>query len=228
MYRLRYPNESTGKWRTIENGYDEEIFAELENKSSSEPSTIPATLVHSGLIYPSGRNPIPFFDALQKLSIENKITSNDLRVVLRASGTEDFYRTEIRRRNLESMVTLAPPLVYREALAEMLAASGLLLFQGSSFNNQIPAKAYEYLRTGRPILALTDPQGETAELLQRAGCSALIVPMNDACAIAAAIPEFLRTMVQSPKSPDVHRWSRAAGCAELGQILNEVTGGFIK
>ena len=47
---------------------------------------------------------------------------------------------------------------------------GLLLLQASNCNDQVPAKAYEYLRCHRPVLALTDPAGDTAELLRsRAG-----------------------------------------------------------
>ena len=34
----------------------------------------------------------------------------------------------------------------------MLAADGLLLMQAANRNSQILAKAYEYLRAGRPIL----------------------------------------------------------------------------
>ena len=54
------------------------------------------------------------------------------------------------------------------ALAEQLAADGLLLFQAANCNHQIPAKLYEYLRAGRPILALTDAAGNTAATLRGA------------------------------------------------------------
>jgi hypothetical protein len=41
------------------------------------------------------------------------------------------------------------------------------VFQGSSFNAQIPAKIYEYLRTGRPVFAVVDPSGDTAAVLHQ-------------------------------------------------------------
>ncbi len=67
--------------------------------------------------------------------------------------------------NIEDIVHPLPPLPYREALCDCAEAHALLLFQAASCNHQIPAKAYEYLRLGKPILALTHPSGDTAALL---------------------------------------------------------------
>jgi len=44
------------------------------------------------------------------------------------------------------------------ATAVRMAADALLVMQASNCNAQIPAKIYEYLRAGKPILALTDPE----------------------------------------------------------------------
>ena len=66
----------------------------------------------------------------------------------------------------------------------------LLLLQGPTCNHQIPAKAYEYLRVGRPILALTSHEGDTAALLQDAG-GASITDLMDEDALSRAIPTFL-------------------------------------
>jgi len=49
----------------------------------------------------------------------------------------------------------------------------LLLLQASNCNSQIPAKVYEYLRAGKPILALTDPEGDTATLLRNLGINTI-------------------------------------------------------
>src|SRR5690606_11187190 len=48
-----------------------------------------------------------------------------------------------------------------------LGADLLLVFQGTNFNTQIPAKIYEYLRAGRCIMALLDPSGDTAAQLRK-------------------------------------------------------------
>jgi hypothetical protein len=53
------------------------------------------------------------------------------------------------------------------ALAEMLMADGLILLQAANSNSQIPAKLYEYIRAGRPIIGLTDKHGDTASILNK-------------------------------------------------------------
>jgi hypothetical protein len=91
------------------------------------------------------------------------------------------------------MVRLLPALPYRQALEECARADGLLLMQGPSCNHQIPAKAYEYLRLRRPILALTSHEGDTAALLREAG-GATIVDLMDEAALQRAVPAFLAAL----------------------------------
>jgi hypothetical protein len=67
---------------------------------------------------------------------------------------------------VQEVVEIAPALPYTEALAEMMGADLLLLFQGTAFNAQIPAKVYEYMRARGQMLAITDPSGDTAALLR--------------------------------------------------------------
>ena len=64
---------------------------------------------------------------------------------------------------------MEPGVSFRNAVAEMLSADGLLIFQASNCNHQIPAKVYEYFRAKRPIFAMTDPKGDTASLLKSMG-----------------------------------------------------------
>ncbi len=88
------------------------------------------------------------------------------------------------------LVSVLPAIPYREALAEMVGVDALLVMQASNCNAQIPAKVYEYLRAGRPIYALTDPAGDTADLMRRAGVPD-IAPLDSADAIAASLPSFI-------------------------------------
>ncbi|MBK8750839.1 MAG: hypothetical protein IPL99_03955 [Candidatus Competibacteraceae bacterium] len=121
------------------------------------------------------------------------------------------------------MIELAPPLPYREALEEMLRADGLLVLQAANCNDQIPAKIYEYLRVGRPILGLTDPVGDTAGALRRAGV-AYIAPLDDAEAIAAALADFIAQIqtgsLLPPTAEAVSASSRRQRSAELARLLD--------
>jgi len=114
-------------------------------------------LLHTGLVYPEERDPRAFFAALARLKAHGRIAAPQLRIDLRASGSEEYYSEMLKALQIADLVHLLPPLPYREALQDSVDADGLLLFQGVSCNHQIPAKAYEYIRLGKPILC-PDPQ----------------------------------------------------------------------
>jgi glycosyltransferase involved in cell wall biosynthesis len=155
----------------LENGYDEEAFVGAVNAGQTQRSLNPGaiTLLHSGIVYPSERDPTALFVALAQLKCRGEIQPGQLIVRFRASVHEDLMRKLAASHAVEPFIELCPPIPYREALAEMLRADGLLVMQASNCNEQIPAKIYEYLRAGRPILGLTDRTGDTGSVLRNAG-----------------------------------------------------------
>jgi glycosyltransferase involved in cell wall biosynthesis len=175
----------------ISNGYDEENFAQAVRLVRPGAQAGPRLhLVHSGILYPHDRDPSFFFAALAALARRGVVNGDNLRITLRASGHDETLRAMIEQSGVAELVRLEPGVAYTEALAEMLAADGLLLFQGPSCNHQIPAKLYEYLRSGRPILALTDPAGDTAATLREAGGST-IARIDDQADMELRMQSFL-------------------------------------
>jgi glycosyltransferase involved in cell wall biosynthesis len=166
-WQQRYPELSPGHLALIENGYDEQAFA--ASRPLHTRSAGPFRLLHSGLVYPAERDPTELFAALSALRRDGNIGPDNFSLMLRAGGHDAYLAALIARHGIADLVELGPPQGYQDALAEMLSADALLLLQGASCNAQIPAKLYEYLRAGRPILALTDPAGDTASALRLAG-----------------------------------------------------------
>ena len=170
MYRQRYP-AMVDRIQVIENGFDEESFAGLPgNGRSREPLNPGAiTIVHSGVVYPSERDPTQLFAALGRMVREGTLRPGELKLRFRAAVHDALLRALAARNGVEALIELVPPVPYRPALEEMVRADGLLLLQAANCNEQVPAKLYEYLRAGRPIVALTDPSGDTATVLREAG-----------------------------------------------------------
>src|SRR5204863_7150606 len=96
----------------------------------------------------------------------------------------------LAEQGLDDIVFLEPAIPYRDALAEMLAADGLLIFQAANCNHQIPAKIYEYLRARRPMLILTDAAGDTAAVVRAAGIDTM-APLDSAEAIERLLVDFI-------------------------------------
>lgn len=226
LYQQRYP-QRRAPVEVVPNGYDERAFekaaAEAGNKKGRDEARI--ELVHSGLLYRDGRDPSTFFRALSDLRQRGIVGANSLHVVLRASGSEDEYAAMLADAGVADMVSLAPPLDYHSALVEQMRADGLLLFQGTIYNEHIPAKVYEYLRVGRPILALVDGAGDTAELLRSEGIDTL-APLDDAALIAAQLQRVIQLIRDDsavlPSRQRVSAYSREASVARYAEILDGV------
>jgi glycosyltransferase involved in cell wall biosynthesis len=224
-YRERYPDVPVARLAVIENGYDEESFARIE--SSDKGPLLPGTftLIHSGIVYPSERDPTQLFRALRLLLDKGHLKPGELRLRLRATGQEDLLVKLIDKFRVAEVVELCPPIPYRRALQEMMRADGLLVLQAANCNDQIPAKVYEYLRCRRPIIALTDSAGDTAALLRRAGVHS-IARLDSAEAIALELPRFLaqvrRGEAALPDEAFVVQISRQHRARELASLLERL------
>jgi hypothetical protein len=217
-YRQRFPELPANRFQLIENGFDEDDFLQARPVPRIDGRF---TLLHSGVVYPQERDPLPLLAALAMLKSSARINAVNFRLVFRASGHDDMLRQYIGRFGLEGLVELAPPLPYHLALGEMMGADGLLLLQGASCNAQIPAKLYEYLRAGRPLLALTDASGDTATLLRQHGHSA-ITAMDGPDAIAAALLNFLSAPSTGGGTGVIASCTRAARTGQLAALFDQL------
>jgi hypothetical protein len=228
LYRARFPMLPVARFRLIENAYDEENFAAAEAALATgapTPRGAPLLLLHSGVVYPSERDPSALFEAVAQLLAAGAIGPQRVRIVLRATGHDEWVAALIARYQVGTIVSVAPPLPYAEALREMLCADGLLILQAANCNQQIPAKLYEYLRARRPILGLTDPDGDTAQALRQAAIDTL-APLDVPAAIAVALRDFIGRIGDgsAPLASDatVRSHSRAARSAQLAALLDEL------
>jgi len=221
-YERRYPE---ARICVIENGYDEESFAAVEDEAVRLGPLVQGavTILHSGIVYPSERDPTQLMAALARLK-KSRALDGGTRLVFRfrAAVHEELLASLARRYDVTDLIELAPPVPYRDALTEMLRADGLLVLQAANCNEQIPVKVYEYLRARRPILALTDLAGDTARLLETSGVRH-IAPLDDATAIASVVLAFLRELERAiPDVSAIQGCSRQVRTKELVALLGSV------
>ena len=227
MYSQRYPEIPPDKWVVIENGFDEENFIEAEKRLETEQvkSGSKIVLVHSGLLYPSERDPRDFFAAISELKKEGAVDGQMLHIILRASGHEDYFDELLDQYNIKDIVELAPSVNYDDALYEMLTVDGLLVFQASSCNHQIPAKIYEYIRARKPILGLTDLGGDTANVLRSSGIDTL-VELNVKDNIKRSFLSFLMKVSDNtaslPSEGFTKLCDRKSRTTQLAELLDDV------
>src|SRR5207249_2180145 len=159
------------------NGFDPRIG---ETKYAA-PGDSCLRLLHAGELY-AGRDPLPLLDALARANNE--------------APTGRAYELHILGRN-DSGVNLSSDFVvqhgqkaYQETLHAMERADVLVLFDSPGRKNGVPAKLYEYFRAERPILALAEPDGDTAAMLRASGVRHRIVAPKDSPQIRQALDEL--------------------------------------
>ncbi|WP_169167506.1 polysaccharide deacetylase family protein [Acidovorax sp. SRB_24] len=167
-FQLRYPDKAN-KCVVIENGYDEDVFTSAHPVRVGVPVN-QFMLLHSGVIYPQERDPGALFEAVKLIVEQGLLPRASLKIRFRAARHESEVMALARLHGIDDIVECLPPISYADAISEMLGSDVLLVFQGRAFNPQIPAKIYEYLRTGRAILGLIDFEGDTARKLETFKC----------------------------------------------------------
>ncbi|MDZ4313860.1 MAG: glycosyltransferase [Azonexus sp.] len=226
VYRQRYPAAAV-KCMVIENGYDEDAFvgnAPMRTGVGDEQTF----MLHSGIIYPRDRDPSAFFAAIASLIDSGSLERERLKVRFRAPHHDEEVAALAHKYGLDDVVEIAPPIPYRDAIGEMMGADLLLVFQGRHFNSQIPAKIYEYLRTGKPLLGLVDQSGDTATQLRKFDGVAL-ADISDQAEICSVFQswysnhEHLASLASKLNNINlVKRYSRASHTERLAALMNKL------
>ena len=182
----------------VTNGFDPEGFAGVERRPS------PALrVVHTGELY-VGRDPRTFLDALASLAREPVPGTRPIHAEFlgRNTGGKFDLDAEVKQRNLEAVVSIGGQVSYQQSLRDMAAADLLLMLDGPGRKLGVPAKLYEYLGAGRPVLALSEPESDSAWVLRQSGVPhRLVAPPGDGASIRHALVE-LAAEVERAGAPD--------------------------
>jgi glycosyltransferase involved in cell wall biosynthesis len=225
LFREAY-TASAHKAITLTNGYDPESFAEI-----SPPRTEPGVvrILHAGQLY-MGRDPRPLLDAIQG-GLTGSGASHPFRIEF--MGRNEYEKgadleEEVRQRGLTEVVRCTGQLGYRQTLEEMCRADILLLLDSPGRHVGVPAKLYEYLGAGRPVLCLAEDHGDVAAILRASGVPHRIVPPADRGRIRQALMELVGAVASGslPPANDEQRlcFSREALAGQLADVFNSCIG----
>jgi glycosyltransferase involved in cell wall biosynthesis len=168
--------------RHVPNGFDPEAEADDRLPPEYDPSRL--TLVHTGpLLGPRGRDPRPLLVALRRLLGEQPELVG--RVQLLIAGRSEFDEESfLAEAGLGDTVRHLGYLPRGQALGLQRAARALLLLT-SDASCEATGKLYEYLASGRPIIALAKGN-EAARIVNETGTGVTAAP-HDVDSIMGAI-----------------------------------------
>ena len=207
--RSRYPEQPGGKFVLIPNGYDPAAFSEFRSRSHGSDKLV---FTYTGTVY-RPCSPKPYLDALDGLA---KIRSCvETRFVGRVA--QEFDRGVFE--NHHSLVRLVDYVPQKDSFRYMEETDVLLLPWVDRVN--IPGKLFEYLATGKPILALCYPDSEVARVVQQTASGWCVNP-DDVAEIQLALTEIYAQGGKYPRRRNwqaIRRYERPRLAAEYAQVI---------
>lgn len=174
----RYP-DSAGKISIIYNGYDRDDFSNLSILKS--PKSGKFRLVHTGklsLSRPGGEIAFEsFLKALKNMRENRSSIINDLEVIMVGSLTSQEIGN-IESYGLKDCFCLTGSVSYEKSLEYQINADALLLITSATSIGVSTSKLFEYLATGRPILAITNCSSAAAKLVVEMEAGVVTEPDN--------------------------------------------------
>jgi glycosyltransferase involved in cell wall biosynthesis len=207
--RSRHPEQPDHKFVLIPNGYDRESFATFRSRPHGTSKLV---VTYTGTVY-RPCSPKAYLDVLDGLP---QIRSEfETRIVGRVSEEFDRSIFDCRR----TAVRLFDFVPHEKAITFMEETDILLLPWADRFN--VPGKLFEYLATGKPILALCLP-GSDVETLIRETSSGWSANVEDPVAIRRVLEEIHAlkgNCTMSRNWESIRRYERQRLVAKYAQVI---------
>lgn len=197
MLRARHPR-AEAKIHVLWNGFDPQAPA-----LAAEPALQPRRLVHAGTLY-GPRRPCGLLRALALLMSQGRMDASRWRVEFVGPHEQETFADcasaldQLRRAGMVDIRGgLRPKAELEQAMRE---ASILLLLDltGEAESAQVPAKLFDYIRSGQPILAWSPKGSPTRAVLERSGVPHLAFEPGEADDLVAA---RLAPWLEAPPAP---------------------------
>ncbi len=219
VLKARYPAEVPTKFHLIQNGF-ETLPPFIPNIFPAEDKRVVLTFI--GSVYGSS-NPSTLIEAVGLLP--PAIRS---RLLIRFVG---HIETPALRQGLASLgdtVDLRGFLPQAEALQAIAASHYLLLISHDPIN--VAAKFYDYLGSGKPILAAICPDGEIREILEDTEAG-IWADVNDVCAICQMLKSAVGEVDVAqasfrPRRDRIAAYHRMQLTRRYAELLQTLSGGI--
>ncbi len=216
-YRRKYAPVVGEKFVPILNGYDPDDF---------DPSGSVAydrfTIVYIGSLY-KRRAPDVFLKGLARF-LDGQPEARHRTTALFIGPKDNTLRSLAEQLGINDVIQTIDFLPQSEAYKYLFGAHVLLMILGFDQRGKgvIPAKIFEYIPVGRPILALI-PEGETAEMVRKYDAGTIITsPDIDqvATALGRYYADYLRNGVVVPQIRIIEEYTRRSQTKQFAELLD--------
>jgi len=162
---------------SIPNGYESALFT--SDGCIAEIDSRRLKISHLGSLY-GQRDIAPLLKGLSLIKKDHPTVFQDIYFEFIGPGTAKFADL-VKEYGLEEQVLLGSSVSYEEAVQKDRAASVLLCLPltPEDMYSQVPAKLYQFIALGKPVLAFAAPDGAMAMVLQEAGIDHVMADPRD-------------------------------------------------
>jgi glycosyltransferase involved in cell wall biosynthesis len=211
------------KCEVIMNGFDPDDFKDLKRQPLQDEFRI----VHAGSLY-GLRTPKYFLRALQELVQEKPYLRKQLEVQFVGNYGKEAP-VIVDKLGLNDLVRFIGFMPHEKSLELMVNSHVLLLIVavgGYETSGIVTGKLFEYLFSGRPILALAPKNSIVANIIQSANAG--LVVSSDTEAIKNGILEFYEQWTEgklaaTTNTAVIERYNRKVLTHKLAQIFEKIT-----
>lgn len=200
----------------ITNGFDDDFE---NNKTEQIQQSDVFTMSHIGIIG-ANRNPQKFWEAVAELNIP------DFKIRL-IGQTDNSVVESIKKNNVEKFVEIIPYIPHNQVVEEQRKSHLLLLFINNTPNAKgvLTGKLFEYLASGRPVLAVGPEDGDVAKVIAETQ-SGTVIDFNDKDKMKAVIMDYYQKYKENQLVTKcnelVERFSRRNLAKEYVRLLNQI------
>ncbi len=209
---------------TIPNGYDVEDFADYD---LSKRQNNKMTLVYTGALY-GRRKPDTFFQALKELKEEGKLDGDKILVRLIGNYHKDKLQAQIDSYGLTNQFEIVGYVPHNVCIKHQLDSDVLVLIEGCGRGSDAfyTGKIFEYMNTGRPVLAVLPQKGAAADLVRESKIG-IVAHTENVEAIKSAVKDYYDKWCEGkldfqPDRQVIERFERKELTKKLAEVFDSL------
>lgn len=216
----KYPDLEKSRFHHVPNGFDSNDFPIMPKIRTDK-----FTITYTGSLY-GRRNPSSLFAAIEKLISSNKVDPNKihLRFVGRfGNEVEQMYDSASFANSIERISYVA----HHKSIEYLFQSDALLLIVDESKESEeiVPGKVYEYIGTGKPLIAIAPNNSAIAKLMIETN-GGLVAHQTELDKISDIFYKYYKAwednrMLIEPITEEVAKYERRNAAKKLAELLEK-------
>jgi len=212
---------SSGKIKTITNGYDPKDFEKIDFDSENNRNNSSFTIVYTGTVW-RATSLAPFMEGVCILSEKEPSIASQikLRIIGRIVAEESHIIEQLKKHIQVETLNYLP---HEEIFPEIVSADLLLLTLSDldGAGKIIPGKTFEYLAAPIPVLAVI-PEGVTSEIIKNEK-NVFIISPGDSNRIAEVLGTLVKNPCERTRRDGIEKYSRPYLTKQLVELFETIT-----